>query len=362
LLITPGAFQSAPGGDFLMHLSASGSLIFSTYLPFASAYSASYPAAMDLDSAGNLVVAGTVTTGGLATGAGAFQSALAGSGNAYAMKFTPAGVLIGASYLGGSGTDTANLIAAAPNGSVVIAGFTQSSDFPGNTQPTPVAYPGASFVTSLFPALTAQNAASFAANTVAPGEIVALRGYGIGPATGTTQPSGVQVFFDNFAAPVTYAQAGQINVQAPWEIAGQTSTQVTVMYNGAPAGSAVVPVGAALPGIFYINNSDGLRNSPSNPARAGDYVTVYGTGGGVMNPPGVTGSAWPLLPLSQFTQPVSVTVGGETAGVLYAGSAPLMASGVFQINVRLPADLTAAAQFLCVKAGGAMSAAAISIQ
>jgi uncharacterized protein (TIGR03437 family) len=219
------------------------------------------------------------------------------------------------------------------------------------------------FAANIFPAITIENAASFVANTVAPGEIVALRGYGIGPATATMQPSGVQVFFDNFAAPITYAQAGQINVQVPWEIAGQTSTQVTILFNGTPAGSAAVPVGAALPGIFLINNSDGTRNSPSNPARAGDYVAVYGTGGGVMSPPGVTGGAWPLLPLSQFTQPVSVTVGGETAVVLYAGSAPLMASGVFQINVRLPADLTAAAQFLCVKAGAVMSEAApISIQ
>jgi uncharacterized protein (TIGR03437 family) len=82
-----------------------------------------------------------------------------------------------------------------------------------------------------------------------------------------------------------------------------------------------------------------------------------------MNRPGVAGISWPLAPLSFLTQPVSVTVGGEGARVLYSGSAPSLESGLFQINVRLPADLTAGAQFLRVTIGGVASApAAISIQ
>jgi len=120
---------------------------------------------------------------------------------------------------------------------------------------------------------------------------------------------------------------------------------------------------AASPGIFYVNNSDGSLNSSSNRAHAGDYVAIYGTGGGAMNSPGVTGSPWPVSPLSDLAQKVSVTVGGEAATVLYAGSAPTLESGFFQINVRLPPDLTAAAQSLCVTIGGVTSArGAISIQ
>jgi uncharacterized protein (TIGR03437 family) len=58
-----------------------------------------------------------------------------------------------------------------------------------------------------------------------------------------------------------------------------------------------------------------------------------------MNPPGITGGAWPLSPLSRFTQSVSVTVGGEAAAAIpYAGLAPTLKSGIFQINVELPAD------------------------
>jgi uncharacterized protein (TIGR03437 family) len=70
-----------------------------------------------------------------------------------------------------------------------------------------------------------------------------------------------------------------------------------------------------------------------------------------------------VLVVSTLTQPVSATVGGEGAGVLYSGSAPTLESGLFQINLQLPADLTAGEQFLCVTIDGVTSApAAISIQ
>jgi uncharacterized protein (TIGR03437 family) len=136
-----------------------------------------------------------------------------------------------------------------------------------------------------------------------------------------------------------------------------------IVYNGAKVGGVTLPVGQALPGIFYIENADGSFNSPSNPARAGGLVSVYGTGGGALNPPGVTGGSWPLSPLSNLTRSVSVKVGGEAAAVAYAGSAPTLDSGFFQINVALPADLTAGAQSLCVTISGVTSApVAITIQ
>ena len=76
-----------------------------------------------------------------------------------------------------------------------------------------------------------------------------------------------------------------------------------------------------------------------------------------MSPPGTTGGVWTGA-LSQFTQSVSVDVGGEAASVQYAGSAPTLSSGFFQINATLPADLPASATFLRVTVGGVSSAAA----
>jgi uncharacterized protein (TIGR03437 family) len=350
---TSGGFGIAPpaggNGNFLLHFSADGSPVLnSIYLPFAFR-------GLDVDSAGNAYVLGS---GSVQTSAAAFQSdPLGGTVNAVIAKITPDGQVAGATYFGPSGTNAA-AIAAERDGSVVVAGAMN-----------PLAG-GATglFAANFFPAITLENSASYVANTVVPGELVSIQGYGIGPAAGlvsspVTGLGGVQVFFDNFAAPITYAQADQINAQAPWEIAGQTTTQVRIVYNGVTAGSAVVPVGQALPGVFAIENSDASLNSPSNPARPGDFVAIYGTGGGAMSSPGVTGKSWPLAPLSYLTQTVSVTVGGEAAKVLYPGSAPTVESGFFQINVRLPTDLTAAAQFLRVTIGGVTSApAAISIQ
>jgi uncharacterized protein (TIGR03437 family) len=352
---------------FLNRFSADGSaLIFSTGLPsgFGSP-------ALDVDTAGDAVIAVTTSDADLPVGAGAFQPGYVSgaASNVYVARFTPSGQLSGATYLGGSQQDAGSAIALRPNGSVVVSGFTQSPDFPGRLAQT-----GGSYTTSIFISLTALNAASYVATGIAPGEIVSLFGYGIGPATGViaagsvlpNELAGVQVSFGGLAAPLLYAQSDQINAQVPWELAGQTSATVQVSYPGVASTGTPVAVTPSLPGIFVIVNSDGSINSPTNPAQAGDYVSIYGTGGGAMSAPGITGALWPLAPLSLLPPPVSATVEGENADVLYAGSAPTLESGLFQINVRLPGNLlitrTAVGPFLSVTIGGVTSApAAISM-
>jgi uncharacterized protein (TIGR03437 family) len=360
--VTSGGFGVAPPASgpyyYLLHVSADGSSVLnSIYLPFSLDTALG---ALDVDSVGNAYVAGP---GSLPTTIGAFQPSPLDN-NPYQIvvaRIGPGGEIAGATYLGATGGSPS--IAAERDGSVVVAGGMYSVDLPGVVIPPPV-FLAANF----FPAITVENSASFVANTAVPGELVSIQGYGMGSAAGlssspTPTLGGVQVYFGDFLAPIIYAQAEQINVQAPWEIAGQETAQVRIVYNGAEAGAVTVPVGAALPGVFNIVNSDGSFNSPSNPARAGDYVAIYGTGGGVMNPPGVTGSPWPLAPPSSFTKSVSAVVGAEAAGVLYSGSAPALESGFFQINLRLPSDLTAGAQFLRVTIDGVSSApAAISVQ
>ena len=184
-----------------------------------------------------------------------------------------------------------------------------------------------------------------------------------------TNLGGTQVTFGGIAAPVFSAQSQQVTVQVPWEIAGQTSTEVVVTYNGGPpagaSASAPVVVATAAPGIFAVANSDGTLNSPSNPAKAGGFITIYGTGGGVTNPLGITGGLWPITAsLPTLTLPVSVSIGGTNAIVLYAGSAPTLESGYFQMNVALPSGLQASpAVNLVVTVGGSSSVAVpISIQ
>ncbi len=67
-----------------------------------------------------------------------------------------------------------------------------------------------------------------------------------------------------------------------------------------PAATQAVQVMSASPGAFTLDeigsgpvaaaNQDGTINGPSHPAAKGSYVTVYWTGGGQTNPPGVNGS------------------------------------------------------------------------
>ena len=356
---TPGT-PTADSGSFLTHVSADGSsLLYSTYLPAGFFQSA----ALDVDTAGNAVVAATASIADLPIGTGAFQTGYAGgTSDIYVVRFTPSGQISGSTYLGGSQVDSAQAIAFESNGSVVVAGGTTSPDFPGLAQA--IDWQGANFVINVFPSLTVENAASFVATGIAPGEIVALRGYGIGPAAGvsatgpTTQLGGVQLFFDKIEAPLFYAQSGQVNAQVPWEIVGETSTTLQISVLGATPTNTGTPIAVtpSLPGIFYVNNSDGTPNSASNPAKPGDFIAIYCTGGGTMNSPGLTGQTWGLAPLSDLVLGASVFVGGTSARVLYAGSAPTLESGIFQIDAQLPSSLSGPAS-LYVTIGNASSAA-----
>lgn len=304
--ITPG--EVATGSGFLTRFSADGSsLIYSTGVPIPVSAVGAVFVGLDVDSSSNAAIAGPVVFAGLPAGVGAFQTEYDGTSSVYISRFTPNGQFSASTYLGGVGLLQA--FAQAPNGSVVVAGTGA----------------GSIFVTNFFISLSVLNAASYVPNTIAPGEIVSLLGYGIGPETGVTatgavlptELGGVQVSFGGFQAPLLYAQSHVINAQVPWDLAGQTSTTVLVSYPGVASTGTPVVVAPSLTGIFGVDNSDGTHNSPSNPAKPGDFITIYGTGGGPTSPGGVTGGFWPLTtPLPMLTLPVTVTVASENARVL----------------------------------------------
>ena len=228
------------------------------------------------------------------------------------------------------------------------------------------------------------NSASFAAGTVAPGEIVSLFGTGLGPAapvgptlttTGlvSTQAGGTQVMFGDFPAPILYASAGQLNVVVPFEVVAGQSVAVTVTANSLTSLPLTIPVAQALPGIFLIGgtnspqqaavlNQDLSVNGPSNPAAAGSVIVIYATGGGVLSA-AVTDGELPstLINVADTT----VTVGGQPATIDFAGLAPGYA-GVLQINATLPAGLTAGTAVPIVltigTADSSQEAATIAIQ
>ena len=199
------------------------------------------------------------------------------------------------------------------------------------------------------------NAASMRRGSLAPGEIFSVFGQGLGPDAGLsgafdasgmlpTSLGDVQVLFDATPAPLFYVQASQINAQVPYEVARHTSAQFQILYQGAPVVNIQVSLVDASPAIFTLNSGtgsavavkeDGSINSDQNPAARGSIVVLYATGEGQTTPGGVTGRA-AEAPLGAPRLPVSLTIAGISAEILYAGSAPGFV-GLMQINARIPA-------------------------
>ncbi len=84
-------------------------------------------------------------------------------------------------------------------------------------------------------------------------------------------------------------------------------------------------------------NQDLSINSASNPAAAGSIVVLYVTGLSGLGTP-VTGA---VSGVATSFDGVSVTLAGEDLplNILYAGPAPGLISGVYQINVQLPPNV-----------------------
>jgi uncharacterized protein (TIGR03437 family) len=60
---------------------------------------------------------------------------------------------------------------------------------------------------------------------------------------------------------------------------------------------------------------------------------------GVTTPPGVDAHVTISKQRQQFANPVTVTIGGQTADIVYQGSAPGLVVGVSEIDVRIPAGV-----------------------
>lgn len=210
-------------------------------------------------------------------------------------------------------------------------------------------------VNAAIPAISSvTNAASFSPGPVSPGEFITIFGSSIGPAVPAplqlnalgrvaTTLANTQVFFDNFAAPMVYASNGQISAIVPYELASGSVTLVKVVYQGVSSNVMPVRVIDSVPGIFVadstgqgaILNQDNSPNSVQNGALPGSFVSIYATGEGQTNPPGIDGLiAGPALPKPLLN--VTAQVDGLPADVSYYGAAPGLASGVLQVNVKIP--------------------------
>ena len=201
------------------------------------------------------------------------------------------------------------------------------------------------------------NNASFAVapSPVAPGSIAAIFGSGLDDGSVITHSAfnadgklvttlgGASVTVGGFPAPLFYTLSGQLGIEIPVELAGQSTAQVLVTVNGQTSVARTANIRAEAPGIFTQTQNgqgtalcvhqDGITViTTDNRAHPGETIICYGTGFGAVTPALQTGQP------SSGSQTVAVprvTIDGLPANVIYSGlTAGLV--GFNQINIVVP--------------------------
>jgi uncharacterized protein (TIGR03437 family) len=217
------------------------------------------------------------------------------------------------------------------------------------------------------------NAASFD-KPVAPGSYITIFGNGLSDTTDSATtpilPLAIDfalVSFDvpsaNISAPghMIYVSPGQVNLQVPWELQGQTSAQVKVTIDFSYGNVVTVPLADYAPAFFEIGGGNvaarDLNNNvlgTSNPAKQGQTIQLYLNGLGPVSNQPASGDPAPSSPLATCKSTPSLSIGGKTATSSFCGLAPGF-PGLYQINAVVPTGLTPGSQPITVSIGGQTS-------
>ncbi|MBZ5610477.1 MAG: hypothetical protein LAP38_19625 [Acidobacteriia bacterium] len=214
-------------------------------------------------------------------------------------------------------------------------------------------------------------------SSVSPGEIITFKGLNLGPATppegiqwqktaGGTVPTtlgGVTVTFNNVAAPLLYVSETQINAIVPYEMGSFSTATVVVQFSGSTSANFQVQIVPTAPAIFSLSqggsgqgailNQDFSVNGDAKPAAKGSIVQIFATGEGSLVPAGATGCITGAVPpfAAPVAKPVTVTIGGQSADISYAGEAPTLVCGALQVNAKVPANIGSGPQSMVLTVG-----------
>ncbi len=375
----------ASGKTVVTAIEANGTkLVYSTLLPGAGADGGYFIA---LDSNSNAWLMGGDSSGlfPLTSDALPHATPAAGVNTPLVAAVDPTGsTLLHATYVGGSGGGSSGGIAIGADGSIYVAGTTVSTDF--TLTGTPIQNAKTSdynlFVMRLsfsggsapIPIISSvQNGASFQ-NGFAPGSWMTIKGVNLSGVTDTwansivngqlpTTLDGVSVSIGGQLAYIYYVSASQINVVVPNIQPGLVS--VTVMTSGGTSAPFPATAQAYQPAFFLASGSYAvathldytlaLKNGTISglttvAAKPGETIVLWGTGFGPTNPAAPQGVE---VPPSAFptANPVTVTVGTQTATVFGAALAPGLA-GLYQVAIQIPASLPNGDYAVVATAGG----------
>jgi uncharacterized protein (TIGR03437 family) len=230
----------------------------------------------------------------------------------------------------------------------------------------------------------AVSAASFAANApIAPGSYISIFGSNLAavPQEPDSFPlqttlGGTQVLLGGEPMPLLYAGPGQIYAMVPYDAVVNSIQQIAVVSNGALSLPETVVVAEAQPAVFTQDqsgtgagtimvakpNGSTFLDTPATPASAGDTLVIYCSGLGPVSPAIAAGSVAPVSPASATTNPVTVTTGGKSAHVSFAGLAPGYA-GLYEVKAVVPSGVSGATVPVVLSVAGASSpAVTVAIQ
>jgi trimeric autotransporter adhesin len=231
------------------------------------------------------------------------------------------------------------------------------------------------------------NSASYLQGTVAPGDVIAIFGIGMGPNALTIfDPSAppiptslpaiapsTSVTINGTAAPIIYTSATVVGVIVPYTVSGATAS-IVATYGGLASQPVIVTLAAADPGIYSLASSglgqgailnflagDYSVNSISNPAAKGSVVIIYATGLGATTS-ATYNQLIPISPAVTPAQPPTVSIGGVGATVLAAQAPMGSIPGLMQLNVTVPSTVKAGGTLpVIVTVGGVASQAGLTM-
>lgn len=333
--------------------------------------------------------------------------------DAFAVKLGPSGVLLWATYLGGPGTDVANSISVDSSGHVWLTGsnaagfpgasqwtislagnfltelsadgsaLVYSEEFPQGAVGQGVSVDTMTVIhvageTGLISTITSTQpaaarilgivnaAAGQLSGRISQGEVISIFGLGLGTDTPVSAKpgsegffpnslAGVQVLVNGAAIPLLYVSASQINAELPAPLTF-SDAEVQVINGSAKLPNFRVSVDPSNFNLFLnpngsiaAINQDGTVNSPTNPAKAGSIITIWGTGFG--NADGSLDGAVATIP-NNWCADCQVILNGDNAPVDYAGTAPGLIDGIMQINLTVPMQFALTEAFLQFSLGG----------
>lgn len=215
--------------------------------------------------------------------------------------------------------------------------------------------------------------AAIAGAGIAPNTFVSIIGGSLAPSTrswrasdftGSNLPTAldnVSVSVNGQPAFVYFVSPRQINILTPANMAVGAPAQIVVSDNGLTSATMSVPTSPFGPAFFLLGGKYGvgvhgngtvvgpttLVANNSTPAKPGETIALFATGLGNTTPAIVNGQV--VTDAAPLAAPATVLIGGLPATVSFGG---LTATGLYQLNVTVPAAAPDGDNALTVAVGG----------